>query len=967
MDSSGNLFSETLHNITTTKLEELSKKNTSFGGKYSALLAALQQEQDPLNRLFVVSDGVKNCFSAKTAAIKGQGKDDNKRIGQIISGSTGNQPLERDLKNLDRFLEQAHYDPCISSKFLQEWEAKLLQHLSVQHLRLQYATLYGQLVTEWLSSEKKRDESSGDDTEMAETFEEVPTAKKLESRAVWEESVFEPADINLDLLKEYLTGLFGEGDKKKKDVFKAFKAFKKNVEDFEVTLASPGQFNQHNLGWVIRGLLGSDLLTDEKRAVLKDFVGNAVILSEIADVLNMRIAALDSWTWGSDVGVEQRRQLNGTYNIYLHEDLLQAIFLQYIGVKWSVFFKTACKQFRRLREAWKSPAADIPIIDRRRREYYLGPQTANGSLQHRRRSVHRKDYFMSQLPNSEYQEVIIEEGDDEAEIVEEFPVRHTRTKQTARKITSGKAPRKQLASAAARVSKPINGHQTDEDEDSETDDDNEEGSKRPMEAKQTLLHLLSTEIAINTRIHGEITAIRAMFDQWNPSLPHETILTVLEHFGVSGAWLSFFRKFLEAPLKFIDEESSMARIRRRGVPASHALSNVFGEVVLFCLDFSVNQSTDGALLYRMHDDFWFWSPDHEKCVTFWVAVSKFNQVMGASLSTAKTGAVRIVNNSEVPAKLDPSLPSGSLRWGFLYLDSKSGRFEIDQSSITTHIGELRHQLQGKKCVFSWIQAWNTYAATFFTNNFGKPANCFGKVHVNKMLETHERIHRAIFASEDGLKGGSVVGYLKIVLEERFGVKNAPDGFLFFPLELGGLDLRSPFVSLMQIRDSVLTSPADLLDDFEEAEQAAYRTAKRIFEKGDIADQRDMLDDPDWMPAKDEHVFMPFDEFIRYREEFLCYFDNELVGVYNKLLQRPSEQNIDSTASVMGGVTALVGQGNLKGILGNWYGMDAYWKWIAQMYGPEMIERFGGLNIVDPGSLPIGMVSLFRGKRVGWHD
>jgi hypothetical protein len=45
------------------------------------------------------------------------------------------------------------------------------------------------------------------------------------------------------------------------------------------------------------------------------------------------------------------------------------------------------------------------------------------------------------------------------------------------------------------------------------------------------------------------------------------------------------------------------RIRKRGVPMTHALEKFFGEVVLFPMDFVVNQKT-GLLLYRLHDDLW---------------------------------------------------------------------------------------------------------------------------------------------------------------------------------------------------------------------------------------------------------------------------------------------------------------------------------------------------------------------------
>ena len=48
-------------------------------------------------------------------------------------------------------------------------------------------------------------------------------------------------------------------------------------------------FDDFTLKWVIQGLLRSDLVTDEKRKVLEDFLNNKVVLAEIADILNMRI------------------------------------------------------------------------------------------------------------------------------------------------------------------------------------------------------------------------------------------------------------------------------------------------------------------------------------------------------------------------------------------------------------------------------------------------------------------------------------------------------------------------------------------------------------------------------------------------------------------------------------------------------------------------------------------------------
>lgn len=154
----------------------------------------------------------------------------------------------------------------------------------------------------------------------------------------------------------------------------------------------------------------------------------------------------------------------------------------------------------------------------------------------------------------------------------------------------------------------------------------------------------------------------------------------------------------------------------------------------------MNQQTHGAQLYRMHDDFWIWSPVHDSVVKGWQAVTDFTRVMGVSLNPSKTGTVRIMGNKkasgvdkQAPKTINSILPEGDIRWGFLYLDPETGRFIIDQAMVDKHIKELQRQLQDKKSIFSWIQAWNTYAGRFFTTNFGKPANCFGREHVDSSM------------------------------------------------------------------------------------------------------------------------------------------------------------------------------------------------------------------------------------------
>lgn len=724
--------------------------------------------------------------------------------------------------------------------------------------------------------------------------------------------------------------------------------------------SGPKQFNESVLRWTIAGLLASGLLTEEKRAALKDFLSNPIILAEVADVLNMRMASIDSWSWEMEgLPVEQRRHVNGKYHIYVDEDLLQAIFLQFIGVKWCVFFKEAFTTFSKFDGAWTSLREPIPMSTRKRREYFLGPLTKKPSVQYKRQGLYRSIWFMSQLPDSEWQNVSTVEGDEEAEY-DIRPAKRLRTLQTARKPTvMPQAPmqmqqvqpgiRRQLASKACRKSVPSTRtvrKPSDDDDDEYEEEEEDEKPTSPMETKQFLLHLLSTEMIVNTRLHGEFTCARSEFESWSPSLPHSTIYAVLSFFGLSEKWLGFFRKFLEAPLKFVEDgTSAKTRTRKRGVPGAHSLSLICGEAVLFCMDYAVNQHANGAQLYRMHDDFWVWSSSHETVVKAWEAINVFADTMGVSLNEGKTGCVRIMGDTNEPGVVEPALPDGEIRWGFLELDPKSGHFVIDQGMVDKHIEELQLQLQDKKSLFSWIQAWNTYAGRFFTSNFGKPANCFGRQHVDAMLESLERIQRKIFSDTN------VVESLKKAIHDRFGVSDIPDGYLYFPASLGGLDLHNPFIGLVQLRDSVYEQPTSALDDFLQAEMDAYRSAKADFENGQVS-RSDNLD-PNFVP-EDGDEFMEFEEFTQYREEFACDWDDNLYEVFNDLLRQPTPETVDMNQSESVALNAYPSM------------MDGYWRWVAQLYGPDMRERFGGLNIVDAGLLPIGMVNLFRSGKVKWQ-
>lgn len=966
--ATGSVFSETLQAITTAKLSELSKKRATFDSRHSETINSLGFYSDPLTRVTTLLEGVKHCFDIDTPT-------PGTSVSSYQAGH-GQQQLVSDLGRLDRFLEQAKVDHSLTGSILSEWEETLIRHLDVQSQCYQYATLYGQLVTEWLSPGKKQDATTGApsaDVEMGDGFEELPAKKLLEAREQFESYVFTSANVEEAVIKEYLDDLFSDDKGSEgRNTRKATTALRESTRKFEAQLATSNQFSTVTVTRSITGLLKGNLFAGEKRTVLKDFQNNNIILSEIADVLNMRMSALSSWSWGSGgVPIEQRRKLNGGFDIFMHEDLLQAIFLQFIGTEWSVFFKTALERFRR--EAWKSNFKQISRIEKKRREYYLGVQETDQVLARVRRRTYRKGYFLYHLLNTPEQEIELKDGEEEAEFGadEELEAVYSAASPMA-------ASHNKMASKAARKSAPSSGRglgqggakrhrrihvaQAD-DEESDDDSFDDYSAKKPMERKQDLLHLLATEASVNKHVHSSFTAFRSVFDELQNSLPHQTITTVMAFFGVSKKWLGFFAAYLEAPLRFLKDGDNDAepRKRKRGVPASHTLSDVFSETILFCIDFSINRRTQGAFLYRLADDFWFWSHDHDKALTAWHEVQKFAGTMGLVRSEAKSGSISVNQDGAKGAASGDALPAGRIRWGMMYFDPDSLRFKIDQKMVDEHIDELKKQLAAKESIFDWIQVWNAYANTFFTSNFGKSAHCFGRDHVDEILATHQRIQRLVFDGKD------VAQHLKSIIEARFGVQDLVDGFLYFPVELGGLELKSPFVSPLQIRDSVAVTPTKILNEFEENEKERYQELKADFDKGNDPESRDAVDEPNWQPSDGADEFMSFEEYTKYREEFTTSdAENFLLMAYEELMQKPEERCVSASTMVLQALGKLRTHAHARGITHHWSSMDAYWKWMAELYGPEMIERFGGLSVVESGLLPIGMVGLFRDQKVKWQ-
>ena len=747
-------------------------------------------------------------------------------------------------------------------------------------------------------------------------------------------------------IKTYLENLFGSSSKLKKVTKTPYQLMRDKFQKFGKK--ELGRIDVAALKTCIKGVLREDLFTGEKRAVLVDLQSRTPVLKEMADVLNMDLESLDSWKWEpSPIPMHIRRQVNGKYRFFMDEEIHQALLLHYVGAKFSTHLKEVFEFFYNS-DAWqKSPQRSMNKAERERRDYYLGVKSSASrdlSVRKIRRDEYEDKYFMTQLPST----------------FEDAPCDYAADNDD-----------KTWASSSFG--------------------DDRARALTPLAVKQSLLHLATTELLLHTKLYGQFTILQSDFKWFGPSLPHATILTVLKFLGFENKWLELFGRFLETPLVFAqDGRDAELHTRASGIPMSHVLSSALGEAVLFCLDFAVNRRTKGGVLYRFHDDLWLWGQENV-CVDGWRAIQEFADVMGLHLNEEKTGSVQITDAaSEEKKSLSTSLPKGVVRWGFLQLDAASARWVIDKAQVDEHIRELRRQLSACDSVLGWIHAWNSYVSRFFGVHFGQAANCMGGQHVDMVIETLGYVQRKIFEGENKkeedekkeknvtIRADTVAEHLRQMIRDRFGVENVPDGFLYFPVELGGLDLRNPLVQLFAMREEFLRSPTDSLgnsledeekvlrspreqvDSAFEKEEIDYHAAKKRFHDGDHSVSYALRVG---RVAENDDEFMSLEEYTRFREETSM----PLRDAYLALMNVPPEKHVKSSARVDRALQSLVVDNAVTpGFKSSWELMQPYWKWIVELHGGPIIDQFGGLRLGEEAFLPIGLLGVLRSEKARWQ-
>lgn len=740
---------------------------------------------------------VRKAFAGSLdALVDGHGAVDRKTRGGRGGGrgrGTRARGVGRDvtfksrLDTIEHMLWEAKYSSGFSNKAALAWRSELLEYLHQGKRRLEYTALFGHLANEWaefrfgeLSSASKgaTEKKSSDLSQGEKDAVAVGRKEMYEQRQVWESHVTNERRTDTNKITEFLDELFHSGpryeDRSADEPTDMRAILLRNIRDsISTSCKEKIEVTVDTVKAAIRGVLSSDQLTSDKRRAMLDISNKSNVLSEIVDILNIdtHLDSIQRWSWGENpITVQMRKAINGKYRVYLDLELLDAILIQCVGQFVSVNIREA------LDLAWKSDVRDV---------WAERPDEARTAAM-QAQIVNLKDRNRTLLVNFWRQEM------------------YERMFYAVR-----------LPAYWGDVDKSYDDGDstlTDETESKLTDLFSNQPKKASL--KTDILRVCSAEMAVQKLVHGQFGVLQSDFEWFGPSLPHSALIAIMKYFHFPSELVHFSETFISMRMQFEEDGKDGAILtRKNGIPISFQITDGISELLLFVLDFAVNQKTGGAHLYRNHDDLWFWGqPD--KCSVAWETIGNFTDVMGLHLNKKKTAFAHAVDESNPRYRAANNrdlarLPSGEVKWGFLLFNPSEWSWKANKDAIKEHMNELRFQLNSRTAVLAHIQAYNAYIENFLPNNFCPVITGLGDSHAIMVLEALQYAQQCLYGSNDtpekanSTESSNVAQHVRKMIQDRFGAENqyeVPDCFLYMDPEKGGLGLANPVPSFAQYID-----------------------------------------------------------------------------------------------------------------------------------------------------------------------
>lgn len=281
-------FSKTLQFITAVKLQELDKQSQAFQA-HARVLDEAKATADPVARVELLRKAATSWSGALSTS--------------VIKGTL-------DVDNLELWLRQAKQDPAFGKANLERWANTLETHVRQTIMRFDCARLFGNLLQEWMvSGDSALGSAAGQDSKESSEFVEIGRKEKHEQMDRFMSFVFEEKATDTDALRSYLNNTFSD-----KRARKELEDAREKIIDFCDNLRTVTITKQDVVNAIDAFLSGQGSMSDDNITALREFRQNDSVVTELASVLTMRLASVDTWSWPAEgVPVRMRRHINGKY------------------------------------------------------------------------------------------------------------------------------------------------------------------------------------------------------------------------------------------------------------------------------------------------------------------------------------------------------------------------------------------------------------------------------------------------------------------------------------------------------------------------------------------------------------------------------------------------------------------------------------------------------------------------------
>jgi len=166
-----------------------------------------------------------------------------------------------------------------------------------------------------------------------------------------------------------------------------------------------------------------------------------------------------------------------------------------------------------------------------------------------------------------------------------------------------------------------------------------------------------------------------------------------------------------------------------------------------------------------------------------------------------------------------------------------------------------------------------------------------------------------------------------------------------------------------MREDLPVDPEHILELAKKWEREDYENAKLSWEDG--TNFNDVVQQQYTVQVSAEEPFFSFEEFTKCREER----SPRWLAAFDTLLTQPIPVDLCSTPEITAALS-IIGDGIEafgSSVSASWQGLTYYWKWLISLHHEEMVKKYGSLLIVEPTSIPVGMVAVFRNSRTRWEQ